>query len=179
MAHVWLTQSDNSWAVLPLVENCYSLSGSMAGITVANNVHSRGDVARLVRTNSEGPERWVLISRAGRASVVLNGWPLGTGLGILCDRDEIRLSDGGRRLYFSTERVPVVEPFPEQAGAQATRCARCRQEIHVSSPIVQCPKCSVYFHATEDSPCWTYSPLCICGRSTDLEAGYDWVPHGL
>ena len=49
---------------------------------------------------------------------------------------------------------------------------------------VRCPnqRCGAWHHqdAAQSLDCWTYGPTCnLCGRSTQLDAGFRWTPEEL
>jgi hypothetical protein len=132
--------------------------------------------ARLLRSRSADGERW-LVMCAARASVRLNGVLLRAGIRVLRDRDELQV-DGFGRVYFSTEQLARVEPFAP--GERAAVCPRCKQAIAAGSPAVCCPQCGVWYHQSDEFPCWTYAPRCVlCPQPTALDAGYRWTPEGL
>jgi hypothetical protein len=130
---------------------------------------------RVIRAGDAALPIWALVAAPG-ACVQVNGRaPLG-GLQVLNDRDSIRDAEGAR-YYFSTESLPVVEPFP--AGDRPVICGRCRLRLEPSSPAVRCPACSIWYHQGGDLPCWTYDERCAyCGARTALEAGGQWTPEG-
>jgi hypothetical protein len=81
-------------------------------------------------------------------------------------------------VFYSTERLALVEEFP---GANAPAyCPRCKQAIASGHPAVKCPGCGVYYHQSNELPCWTYTDVCaLCPQSTALDAGYQWSPEAL
>ncbi len=119
--------------------------------------------------------RWALFDCGAADDVWVNGEPLLAGLAVLKDRDEILL--GGRtRLYFSTEELPAVVPYP---GAEAPEfCARCHGPLVAGAPAVRCPSCGRWCHQAAARPCWTYGPGCpLCGHPTAFDAGLRWSPE--
>lgn len=119
---------------------------------------------------------WMLFAASG-ARVLVNGLPVTIGIVVLSDRDEIRVSSEPP-LYFSTETLAEVAPFPE-SGPRGF-CPRCRQPIAPGSHAVRCPGCGLYHHASEDLSCWTYSAQCAgCSHDTALDAGFRWTPEDL
>jgi len=178
MAHLWLRAPNCGWATFALASPSYTLRVQETGISIARSSRSDDSEPMVLRTDSVRPECWALMAKAGDSSIALNGRPLLAGLSVLKDRDEIRLFHSGR-IYFSTERLPAIEPFSRRNGDEAIYCPRCRQEIEQGTDAVQCPRCSLFYHASEDRGCWDYSPSCTCGRATDLDAGYEWTPHDL
>ena len=101
---------------------------------------------------------------------------------VLRDRDEILLpgiprNDGEQadvadaepqRLFFSTERLAVVEPFP--GGAKAVFCSRCKQVIDSGHRAVRCPsgRCGLWHHeSAEQRPL-----LDLCRKVLELRSAY-------
>jgi len=180
-AHVWLQDTPNSWAVLPLVGNYFILDpGSVPPVRATQSPRVKQGQVLLGRYQRDGePERWVL-KAAPRTAITVGGRRLYFGIRVLADRDEIVL--GGRvRLYFTTERLPRIEPFP--GSAHPTFCARCKQRIEKGTLAVRCPnpECNYWCEQTEARPCWTYGPTCpMCSQPTKLEgATFRWSPEGL
>ena len=159
MAHVWVREGDPreaaEWSPLPLEGESLAVSA-----------------ARLVRTTDAGGG-WVVV---GPCSVSVNGSRLDTGIRVLRDRDELRAAGG--RMFFSSESLAVVVPFPDPG--KTTFCPRCKLAIAPGSPAVRCPQCGVWHHQSEELPCWVYSVSCsLCDHPTALDAGYRWVPGEL
>ncbi len=77
------------------------------------------------------------------------------------------------------ERLARVEPFP--GIGKTAICPRCQLKLEKEMLSVKCPNCSVWYHQTEDMPCWTYSEHCaICQQQeTTLDAGYQWTPEDM
>ncbi len=99
------------------------------------------------------------------------------GLHVLRDRDAIQVKSRGA-MFYSTERLAAVEPFP--SIQETVICPRCRTAIETETPGVKCPGCGTWHHQSEDFPCWTYTERCaLCDRQTDLDAGYRWTPEAL
>jgi len=131
------------------------------------------DDARLVRATTPDGERWVVL---GAPSVRVNGVALGAGIAVLRDRDE--LFAAGVRMFFSTETLAVIAPFP--AGVEDVLCARCRTSMVADTPAVRCPDCGAWHHQTDGLPCWIYTERCArCPRTTAFDADYAWTPEGL
>ena len=189
MAHLWLREPvlknpgsndpQGGWAVLPLDCEAVGIAplpprrlpvgGEEAEETL------RGGVG-LFRRMQEGCGRWILLSGRGRM-VWINGFPLAGGIRVLDDRDEIRIDEVGT-LFFSTEVRARIELFP--GGDGPVHCARCKIAIEPGTPVVRCPQCEIYFHESEEFPCWRYSVSCaMCDQNTDLEAGFRFTPEDL
>jgi len=119
-------------------------------------------------------ERWVVL--AGRRSGVrVNGAEVTAGVRSLRDRDAIEA--GGELYFFTTERLPEVEPLPSQSTPVV--CGRCRTVMEPGSPAVCCPQCGVWHHATAVLPCWASLAKCsLCSGST-AGVDYAWTPRGL
>jgi len=137
----------------------------------------------LLRTSGANGVDWVLVSGAN-ARVRVNGIQLSLGICVLNDRDEIRMEDSGK-MFFSTERLARVEPFPgraEQSSGNEEKvcCPRCQQALEPQASAVRCPQCNIWHHQTVDLPCWTYSSTCaLCPQPTQLDASYRWMPEEL
>jgi hypothetical protein len=161
MAHVWLLDGDPQGAAAPKWSP-RPLDGDSLAVPPA----------RLLRADGDGTG-WVIV---GPAAVAVNGSRLDTGIRVLRDRDELRAAAG--RVFFSTESLAVVVPFPDTG--RKTFCPRCKLEIAPGSPAVRCPACGVWHHQSEEFPCWTYAPRCaLCDHPSALDAGYRWVPEDL
>ena len=176
MAHLWVKNETEQWAVLPLEETAFALTGNpphpFGSLPGENNA-----AANVVLLRTSGAESiWVLIACSG-TGVSVNGMPLATGIRVAADRDEIRVPGAGS-FYFSTETLARVEGFP--ASEQALFCPRCKQEIENDARAVKCPGCGVWHHQTDELNCWTYSDVCaLCAQPTDLTAGFQWTPEEL
>ncbi len=121
------------------------------------------------------------------AGITVNGEPVTTGVRVLSDRDVIG-RPGSADVYFSSESLVRVEPFPgpgaaNSAEGEATYCPRCRRAIDPGYPAVSCPGCSTWFHQNpeEARDCWSFSPTCgVCQQDTDLaNARYRWTPESI
>lgn len=160
MAHLWRRNELGGWTPTPLVGDRLGLGSSSA-------------LRRLADVNGAA---WMLFV-ATAARVRVNGSTVAVGAVVVSDRDEIRLPSG-TPLYFSTETLAVVAPFPE-SGPRGF-CPRCKQPIEPGRPAVRCPGCGLYHHASDDLACWTYGPQCAgCPHVTALDAGYRWTPEDL
>jgi hypothetical protein len=110
----------------------------------------------------------------GDDGVRVNGDAVLLGTRLLRDRDEISLADGAV-VWFSTESLPHIEPFP--VSMPRTLCARSRIVLTEGMPCVRCTGCGLWFAQTDEYPAWTYAPTCIgCPAPTDLNADYRWRP---
>jgi hypothetical protein len=166
MAHLWRFQNDQ-WHPVPL-------AGSVLGLSERGEpfpVELTGDVPIRLRAVSEG---WVLLA-AQAARIRVNGELMRLGCRVLGDRDEIVLG-GAARIFFSTERLAHIEPFPGVDNA-AVCCARCQQRIELATLAVRCPGCGAWVHEAGNLRCWTYTPTCpLCPQPTAADAGYRWEP---
>lgn len=143
-----------------------------------------GDESVLIRIRAaSGNDSGYALLAVTRALRV-NGDPVPTGLRVLRDRDEI-LCPGGCRLYFSTEDIAEVVPYPgvdigdSAAPAGGARCPRCRCDIERGSDAVACPRCRTFYHCTQARPCYAYhEQCCVCsGPTTSVaEPAFGWTP---
>ncbi len=123
-----------------------------------------------------GQENWALLSSAG-TEVRVNGASMCLGLHVLRDRDAIQVRDR-RAMFYSTEQLAAVEPFP--STQEAVFCPRCKTAIEPETPGIRCPGCGTWHHQSEDLACWTYARRCaLCDQQTDLDSGYRWTPEEL
>jgi hypothetical protein len=175
MAHLWVRDETESWAVLPLEHDAFSLNAELPRPIVRRL--SEGEAMSevlLIRTDTAQANLWVLIANA-KAGVSVNGIPLATGIRVVSDRDQIRVR-GAREFYFSTETLARIEPF--SGGEQTIFCPRCKQEIETTMSAVKCPACGVWHHQTDELNCWTYAEVCaLCAQATDLSTGFRWTPE--
>jgi hypothetical protein len=176
MAHLWVPDGPVGWAVLPLSGAAVSLAQWPPRVMASDSVvRSAGDVL-LVRHGAGAARRWVLLASQDGA-VRVNGAPVIGGVRVVEDRDEIWMR-GEKPVFFSAEELARVEPFPAEASAKF--CARCKLEVQAGSPAVRCPACSVWYHQSDDYPCWVYARTCaLCDQPTDLAAGFRWTPEAL
>lgn len=178
MPQVWRENDESHWAALPLVDDVHPLTedGLLADRRPAEDAASLAPIT-LLRYPVEAAQRWVLVAQRGTA-VSVNGAPLTTGIRDLRDKDEILFSEpagAARRVYFSTEQLARIEPFPEGLTA---RCPRCREPLEPGEPSVRCPTCHVFHHEGKRR-CWTYSELCAAcqNQKTALDQGFRWTPE--
>jgi hypothetical protein len=174
MAHLWFRDADAVWSAMPL--NGYAVEVSVyPPRPLAEGVRLVEDVwAAVMRARAGDTPVWVLLA-AGGGDIRVNGFPAVAGVRVLQDRDEIRagLLDP---IFFSTETLARVEEFP--GHERTVYCGRCRQAMEIGQKAVCCPQCGIWYHQTEDLPCWTYAPTCgFCPHATALDAGYGWVPE--
>ena len=175
MAHLWVRDVSGEWAVLPLVADAFSLDASPPRLAGGSEGCAAPGIV-LTRAGVAGAETWVLLSvRAG--GVRVNGVPLTLGVRVVADRDEIWV-DGAGTFYFSAETLARVAPLP---GTERTLyCPRCKLGVEAGSPAVRCPQCGVWYHGSEELPCWGYAETCaLCPQPTDAGAGFRWTPEGL
>jgi hypothetical protein len=184
MAHFWMLKelegedgqpTSERWVVKPVTEDTESLFASEGSAT--------GERAVLVRARGSVPAGSEVFALLGSTSVRINSARLATGLKILQDRDQVRIGSG-QPSYFSTERLPRVEPFP--GAERKIFCPRCKTEIEAGMPAVRCPDpgCGVWHHqitgGNEPLPCWSYASGCsICGGTTSLDVRFRWSPEDL
>jgi len=183
MPLIWFarpTATGHEWAAQPLVGAQFQLTpGAARPVSRDDGAPGATVMALLVRQASRGaPESWALRARPG-AGLRLNGAPLRWSLAPVNDRDEILLPDG-QRVFFSTERLAEVVPFP--GADHPVYCARCKTEIKQGALAVCCPACATWCHQSVEFPCWRYpgtSSCPLCDQPNDPEAGYRWSPEGL
>jgi hypothetical protein len=188
---MWIRE-EKEWTVLPLASDRYEIAAGRTDSDSAAPVAGRAPVVLRTRTGDSdanersaailvrsaatgaGPEAWSLVILD--EAIRINGRPVGIGLRRLRDRDELRLP-GGERSYFSTECQAEIVPYPRADGIT---CPRCKTKIAEGEAAVRCPDCAIWYHQTDDRPCYTYSPTCgTCPRASDLDAGFRWTPEGL
>jgi hypothetical protein len=177
MAHLWLMDKDE-WALLPLEGDVFAIEGGRVRrvsdlLSVASTKSSIG----IRRVTDASRTLWAVVAPP-EARVTVNGMPT-LGLAMLADRDEIRVP-GDRPLFFSTEVLAHIEPFPE-ADSHGL-CPRCKKPIAAGCPAVRCPICGLWYHESESDrlPCWTYATHCAaCSHLTALDSGFRWTPEGL
>ena len=183
MAHLWLTDDSDGWAILPLLRDAYLLharpptpiGACEADLDALATRDGRGPrvPAVLVRSGANHSS-WILLT-AGARSARVNGLPVSAGIRALADRDEIAIN-GRPPMFFSTETLAHVAPFA--GSAQPLFCPRCKQQLENGVVAVRCPRCDVWHHQADDLPCWTYADTCaVCDCRTPLEASYTWVPE--
>jgi hypothetical protein len=173
MAHLWIRDDTGEWVALILEASLFQLNGAMP-----KRLGMAADVDRtkaLLMSTTEGSvHRWVLVA-GQKATLRVNGLLPSSGIRVLSDRDQIQLN--GNTLFFSTESLATVVPFP--GTGRMLICPRCQEEILKDTPAVRCPnpQCGVWYHQREDRPCWTYAPCSLCENPGDLDAGCRWSPE--
>ena len=176
MAHLWVRNDEDEWAVAPLVGDAFTLLSESP--YVERRCPTEGETA-LMRSMHPGEDEAVWVLLAARTTPLrVNGASVGAGIRALDDRDEIRGPAVGQ-CFFSTEQPASVVSAP--AGEQTMFCPRCKLAIEPATPAVRCPLCGVWHHQDDDErPCWTYSAECaVCRHDTDLARGYRWSPDEL
>ena len=183
MALIWheAKAEASCWEEMPLSADGYVISAvTLAPIPDEGPPVLPLNCAILRRCDTDSGPRWALLAPPG-AKLHFNGDSLRLGIGVLRDRDEIRIEDpqgNSRRYFFSTEELARVETLPPVPSAA---CPRCKLALMPGDPAVRCPTCGVWHHQTDDRPCWTYAERCAACQSqpTDLAASYRWTPEEL
>lgn len=174
MAHLWLLNDSHEWTCWPLLVETFALGDGRPRLVEDAHAEVNAAAPALLRRLADPPNTWAVA--ASSPALRLNGAPVPLGLAVLEDRDELRWPTG--TAWFSTETQAHVEPFSESTARGF--CPRCRQAIAVATPSVRCPGCGLWHHASEDLPCWTYSPTCAaCAQDTALDAWFRWTPEDL
>lgn len=182
MASLWM-RDQSEWALAPLCgELTYALTHDPAApVRIQKTKQIEAESAVLRPWQCGDQQKWVALGSSRSAGIYINSFAIsGPGIHVMKDRDEILLSDG-RRLFFTTERLPRIEPFP--GSDRPVNCARCKKPINKGMEAVCCPNpsCAAWHHNTEKLSCWQYSPQCaLCDQQTRLEnAKYAWSPEEL
>ncbi|HEX8000754.1 MAG TPA: PHD finger domain-containing protein [Pyrinomonadaceae bacterium] len=174
MAHLWLKNESDQWAVMPLEADGFVLTTNPPR-PFRNRTEESASSVLLLCERREGESTWVLICGRER-EVRVNGVSLLLGVRVVAHRDEISV-DGTRKLYFSTESLARIETFT--GASLALYCPRCKQSVEREASAVRCPQCRVWYHQSEDLPCWSYAETCaLCPQPTALDAGFQWTPEG-
>ena len=172
MPHLWVQLEDGGWGTTeldgrPIVVDGKARCGVRASLP--------GEPTETDAVLYPGPDgrSWALLC-GGASDARVNGQRVALGLRVLRDKDEI--AAGPACLFYSTERLCRVEPFPGQ-DAQV-RCGRCQQPLAKGTPAVRCPNCDTWYHQADDLPCWTYTPTCsVCRWPTEMADAYQWHPE--
>ncbi len=173
MAYLWQLSTSHEWTAIDLAGGSLRLRGSAPGRGDHAGADDRASSVVLRRASDRGRDVWLLL--VGRTERVrVNGLSVVLGITALDDRDEIRIRDEAP-LFFTTERLAAIERYPSD-GPRAM-CPRCKQPIE--GLVVRCPSCDLWYHQSEDLPCWTHVPHCACSQPTPLDTGFRWTPEAL
>jgi hypothetical protein len=175
MSHLWIASDTDGWSACELESAPHVLRPTPPTLTRQEPVSLPAPHGALLLpcARSADPDSFALLART-RHSVRVNGVPLQTGIRVLRDRDSIQLANRPP-MYFSSQRLPVVEPFPETD--EPRYCPRCKSSIEPGTPAVRCVACGSWYHQSDEFPCWTYADSCVCGHPTNLDGDYRWTPH--
>jgi hypothetical protein len=178
MAHIWNNVNNDAWAPTELRSAAVLGGGSVEFVGNIRRAARRGKVLLYPVAAGTQAAQWALLAPAG-AHVCINDAPVENGIRVLADRDAIRVANLSP-MYFSTERLARVEPFPNEENVF---CPRCKSLIAPGEPAVSCPQCGISHHesSVDGEGCWTYAETCaLCDQSTDLDsAGFRWTPEEL
>lgn len=173
MATFW-REVDDEYVASPLRLNGSASVPDSAGQGIDANAF------RVVPFRDGAQAGYVLIVGA-RVEMRVNGAIVVGGIRVLQHKDE--LSFGSRRLFFSTEAVPVIEAYRHDDARRRPRCPVCRAEIADGQSVVRCPRCARIYHQMSvmdeaaAKPCWTYCPECrFCNHPTSLSGQAAWRP---
>jgi len=170
--NLWVKR--DCWSRVDIPNQARLVDGDVAEVAFGDGPGSAA--ACVVAFVENGVQRAALITSAA-SGVFLNGYrPL--GVAVLEDHDEI--AAGSERFYFAARSPSEVMPFPQ--SATETRCARCKQPLHVGDLAVRCAACSGWHHEgplagapDQLRECWTYDPACgACGRQRETLL---WTPE--
>jgi hypothetical protein len=178
MVQLWRQDPTTAeWGPLSLDgEAAFALSAAGLAPDGARDAATRAGAALLLRSRTPDGEAWLVMSVAP-GGVRLNGAPLLAGIRVLSHRDELQV-DGLGRVFFSTECLPRVEPFP--GADRPVVCPRCRGALAPGAPAVHCPQCKIWVHCSDEKPCWEYAETCpMCPQPTAADTGYRWTPEEL
>jgi hypothetical protein len=176
LAHFWFRDDEDIWSATPLDGRAVDVSVCPPRILAPGFRLGADAPAAVIRAGPAESPVWALLAAAG-ADVRVNGFEPVAGVAVLQDRDEIRAGPA-HPLFFSTETIAHVEEFP--GAERAIFCGRCRQPMLKGQLAVRCPNpsCGIWYHQTEQLPCWTYAPTCaFCPQPTALDAGFAWTPE--
>lgn len=178
MCQLFHRLESGEWQALALAGETLSLIGESASVAVGSAAASPPSHAPVLRRlASPSGDTWLLLAPES-SKVRVNGRPLVTGLWVLSHRDAVQLG-AAPPLFFSTERVAVIEPFA--GGPDPVFCPRCKTVVAAGSPAARCPSCSTVFHQSEALPCFDYGEISgevcpICGERTALDGELRWTP---
>ena len=177
MAHVWESPDGEQW-IRHEITGATCLGNGCAEFEDYDVSTLRRSKVLLFPSRSGGRrDHWMLLSDCS-ITLWVNDRPLENGIRSLSDRDAIRLP-GNRLLYFSTEVLARIEPFPDLDGVF---CARCKLAIAPGTPAVCCPGCKVWTHEVADERlCWSFAATCaLCDQPTEIDdARFRWTPEEL
>ena len=178
MANIWKITNDDRWVPTELRSAIALRQGSINSVERRDLADCHGEVIVYPSTVDARDASWMLLAATDRG-VRINGTLLETGMCVLADRDAIRVGDLPA-MYFSTERLARIEPFP---GGDNVFCPRDKTLIAEGDAAVCCPNCGTWLHEqlAEGKGCWSYAATCaVCDQSTDLDyANFRWTPGGL
>jgi hypothetical protein len=179
MAHLWI-QVESGWSPFPLAADPAgrvdrSAKTSPGSACLAGD-YPLGTAALLCSQAEPGRDSWALVAPSN-VTLRVNGFPVGSGLRVLRDRDAIQLDDLPV-VFYSGEEPAAVQPFP--GSPQATFCVRCKTETQPGRPAVRCPGCKSWYHQSDELGCWTIANVCfLCGKATALDGALTWSPEDL
>jgi len=174
--YLWFRPNQSTdWRPLEASGPALAIDSQAAAVRPLQAARDAAADAVIIRSDAAAQPRFVLLIPSGLLARV-NGAPLPSGIHQLADRDAIHLGDAPP-VFFSADARPVVEPYP--GAADVAFCARCKSEIVPGTPACRCPGCGLWFHQSEEFPCWTFSDHCVCGFPTALDGGPRWSPEDL
>ena len=178
MSQLW-RRIEGHWHPLALDGECHLDAVTCGADEAPTPPCPAGDPVIHPHESPTGSTIWVLLAPHS-SEVQHNDNPLETGVRVLADRDAIRVRGYGP-LYFSSERLAEVQPFP---GAPDTYCPRCKLLIDEGDDAVRCVQCDLWHHEShrdEKRRCWTYSKTCsLCDQPTELDnPEFRWTPSEL
>lgn len=177
MSHLWIGSHCDGWSAHELQDAPHALfptAQTLMRQEPSSPSTSHGALV-LPCVRAAGGDTFALLARPA-LSLRVNGVPLQTGIRVLRDRDSIQLTDRPP-IYFSSQRLPVIEPLPE--SDEPRFCPRCKSLIEAGTPAVRCVACGSWYHQSDEFPCYTYAESCVCGYPTALDGDYRWTPHEL
>ena len=175
---LWGKSEEGTWLATPLPGDAFELRGSPVRAVAAAAPPTQPGIAAEIRSCSvSGREVWVLLAPR-RQEIWVNGRRV-IQMHILRDRDSIWFPGPRTTLYWSTEQLVRIVPYP--ADLESVSCVRCKLPVEANQLAVQCSSCSLWQHqdAAWELECWTYGPLCggCDTQPTDLGAGFRWRPE--
>lgn len=176
MSHLWIRNAEGALVDHPLDTGILQLTpDGPAALAVCKGLDGVSGPVLARKQDFQGEERWVLLCKPTGTTRV-NGVPVFIGVRMLSDRDLISLG-AGHRVFFSSERVAQIEPFPGEEDNIC--CVRCKLPLQPGKPAVRCPApgCGFWHHQSDEQPCWSYRDGCAsCGHPTAFDAGFQWSP---